>query len=145
MENCKIINQILIVFFRYCACFGNVWHILHLLLKYWRVFIVGGIFDHLMIHNHRQDSGSCRTRVSSHPRARFDLIFEGGQIDTGWQGESMQRWVLVEEGLQKQVRRLRLLGEEGSTLVQYFAGRWEAGRVGAEALLQQGQTTQTHL
>ena len=29
---------------------------------------------------------------------------------------------LVEERLQKQVRRLRLLGEEGSTLVQYFAG-----------------------
>ena len=55
---------------------------------------------------------------------------------------------LVEERLQKQVRRLGLLGEKGSTLVQYFAGGWEAGRVGAEALLQQGgvsQTTQTHL
>ena len=54
----------------------------------------------------------------------------------------------MEEGLQKQVKRLRLLGEEGSTLVQYFAGGCEAGRVGAEALLQQGgvlQTTQTHL
>ena len=144
MENCKIINQILIVLFRYCACFGNVWHILHLLLKYWRVFIVGGIFDHLMIHNHRQDSGSCRTRVSSHPRARFNLIFEGGQIDTGWRGESMQRWVLVT--LQcigggesaEAVEETEAVGGEG-----FYAGAvlcWGGVRLGGVL-----QTTQTHL